>query len=304
MRFDKPPLTYEQQLDQLIQRGMQCTDRNKALHYLAHLNYYRLVAYWRPFEKGDADHRFQPDVSFDNALNLYVFDRELRLLVMDAIERIEVSVRTAWAYHLSHEYGPHAHLDPEHFRNHHQSGWVYPQAFEKLKAETRRSRERFVVHLRNKYSEPVPPTWAVVEIMTIGQLSKWVGNLKLRRDRNAIARCYDMDERIFCSFLHHLTIVRNTCAHHARLWNRDFNLVFGLPSGRPTIVVSSFHSGDKRVYNTLVMLAYLMDVISRHHHWKHRLRDLIEKHRINTRAMGFPENFEVLDIWSGVWNQS
>lgn len=95
MRFDKPPFTYEQQLDQLIQRGMQCTDRNKALHYLAHLNYYRLAAYWRPFEKGNADHRFQPDTSFDDALNLYVFDRELRLLVMDAIERVEVSVRTA-----------------------------------------------------------------------------------------------------------------------------------------------------------------------------------------------------------------
>ena len=102
MKFNKPPKTFEEQVDLLIQRGMTIPDRAEALHYLKHLNYYRLRAYWLPFEKNHANHAFKPGTSFSEVLNLYVFDRELRLLVMDAIERIEVSIRTGWAYYLSH----------------------------------------------------------------------------------------------------------------------------------------------------------------------------------------------------------
>lgn len=94
MKFSKPPFTHEQQLDQLIQRGLHCADRAQALHYLGHLNYYRLGAYWLPFETDHASHAFKPGTRFDAVLNLYIFDREVRLLVLDAIERVEVSVRT------------------------------------------------------------------------------------------------------------------------------------------------------------------------------------------------------------------
>ena len=86
MKFNKPPLSHEQQLDQLIQRGLACADRAEALHYLGHLNYYRLGAYWLPFETDHANHAFKPGTRFADVLNLYVFDRELRLLVLDAIE--------------------------------------------------------------------------------------------------------------------------------------------------------------------------------------------------------------------------
>lgn len=100
MRFAKPPASIDQQIDLLVQRGMDVPDRQRAAHYLRHLNYYRLRGYWLPFESGIADngdHRFQAGTMFEHVLERYVFDRELRLLVMDAIERIEVSVRTHWA---------------------------------------------------------------------------------------------------------------------------------------------------------------------------------------------------------------
>ncbi|AWB35850.1 Abi family protein [Orrella marina] len=111
MKFNKPAFTDDQQLDQLIQRGVVCGDRAEALHYLGHINYYRLAAYWLPFEADHASHSFKPGTRFVDVLNLYIFDRELRLLVLDAIERVEVSVRTGWAYTLAHRYGPHAHLN-------------------------------------------------------------------------------------------------------------------------------------------------------------------------------------------------
>ncbi|MFO7606289.1 MAG: Abi family protein [Desulfurivibrionaceae bacterium] len=110
MRFTKVPKTFDEQLQLLVSRGMEVADPERAKRYLSHLNYYRLAAYWLPFEEDHPSHRFKPGTQFDIVLEHYIFDRELRLLVMDAIERLEVSLRTRWAYCLSHTYGPHAHL--------------------------------------------------------------------------------------------------------------------------------------------------------------------------------------------------
>lgn len=295
VRFTKPATTYDQQIDRLIQRGMQIPDRDRARHYLSHLNYYRLGAYWLPFEADHATHRFSPETRFDDVVSLYVFDRELRLLVMDAIERLEVSVRTQWAYHLAHTYGPHAHMDAGLFKR--SDG--YRKCRTSLEEELRRSKEVFVSHYQNNYSVPdLPPLWAVVEVMSLGQLSKWVSNLRHSRDRQVIARCYGIDEMILTSFLHHLTIVRNICAHHGRLWNRRFGFQFKQPR-RPVELARSLNERQpKRLYNTLTMLEYFMGCISPDHHWRDRLQDLLARHpSVDLRTMGFPNNWQELALW-------
>ena len=81
MRFSKPPLSHDAQLDLLQQRGLVIDDRRRALHYLSQLNYYRLGAYWLPFESDHNSHEFHSGTTFEQVLNLYIFDRELRLLV-------------------------------------------------------------------------------------------------------------------------------------------------------------------------------------------------------------------------------
>lgn len=295
VKFTKPATTYDQQIDLLIERGMQIPDRDRARHYLSHLNYYRLGAYWLPFEADHASHRFEPDTHFDDVVGLYVFDRELRLLVMDAIERLEVSIRTQWAYHLAHTHGPHAYMDEGLFKN----PATYQKCLKSLKEELNRSKEVFVSHYRNHYTDPaLPPTWAVVEVMSLGQLSKWVAGLRHGRDCQAIAKCYGIDETILISFLHHLTIVRNICAHHGRLWNRRFGFQLKL-ARRPRPLEKSLNQQQaKLLYNTLTMLEYFMNTISPGHHWRDRLIDLFEKHPIaNLEAMGFPEDWQALPVW-------
>lgn len=297
MKFNKPALTLEQQLDQLIQRGLQCKDRAQALHYLSHLNYYRLGAYWLPFEADHPSHTFKPGTHFDQILNLYVFDRELRLLVLDAIERVEVSLRSGWAYTLAHQHGPHAHLDASLFKDSARN-WDHAQQVQKLENDARKSQETFIQHHYSKYQEPLPPVWAAAEIMTLGQLSKWYGNLRHRSDRNAVAHRYDMDESILTSFLHHLSIIRNLCAHHSRLWNREFTFTFRLPTHRPQAITSSLQLRDnRRIYNTLAILAWLLDCISPQHHWKSRLKSLLAQHGIDPHPMGFPVGWAQLTIW-------
>ncbi|WP_228129217.1 Abi family protein [Pusillimonas sp. T7-7] len=272
---------------------MHVDDPASAEFYLQHLNYYRLSAYWLPFEASHNPHEFQPSTRFDDVLNLYVFDRSLRLLVLDAIERIEVSVRSQWAYHLAHRHGPHAHLDISLAARPH----LWATNIAKLRKEVERSDEVFIKHLQNSYSESLPPVWAVCEVMSLGLLSRWYGNLKPMQTRRAIASTYGLDEKVLGSWLHHLALVRNTCAHHSRLWNREFTITPLLPRSKPSSLTSQFHIGSRKLYNSLVMLLYCMDIVAPQHSWRKRLQDLINQHKIPVSAMGFPPQWHQLPIW-------
>ena len=296
LKFDKPPINYDQQIDLLISRGMVIPDRDKARHYLAHLNYYRLGAYWALFESDHTKHTFNADTNFEEVLELYIFDRELRLLIMDAIERIEVSVRAQFAYHLSHQYGAHAYLNQDIFKN----TYKYNKSFEMLQGEINRSQELFIKHYKNKYTDPqLPPLWMVVEVMSLGQLSQWFSNIKRRQDKNLIAKPFGLDEVVLNSFLHHLTIVRNYCAHHSRLWNRKFTITLKLPKKNPEILINSFSNENMRkIYNTLVMFEYFMEEISPGTGWRQRLVDLFNKYPVvSSGQMGFPAGWQTLPIW-------
>ena len=284
--YTKPFLTLQEQIDQLKSRGMKFHDEEKAKHYLGNLNYYRLGGYWLLFEQNHGTHTFNPETYFEDVLNLYIFDRELRLLILDAIERIEVSIRSKLAFHLAEVFGSHPHLEPENFF----SPLKYSRTLTKLKSEIDRNRsEIFIRHHLNKYSDDLPPIWVSVEVMTMGQISNWYSNIKERKHRQTIAKYYGLDEKILCSFLHHLTIVRNTAAHHSRIWNKKFTVDFSLPNN-PVELGSKFNPSRKKyIYNTLIMCEYLMDIISENNHWKTRLDTLIATYGIDTLRMGYPE---------------
>lgn len=222
---------------------------------------------------------------------------------MDAIERFEVSFRTHWAYELSLAYGAHAHLNKSLFKQkqyigNKRCGWNYDDNVNRLKKSVANSSEIFIQHFK-KYDEELPPIWAICEIMTFGELSTWYSNLRHGKDRNAIARAYKLDEVNLTSFLHHLSIVRNLCAHHARLWNRDFTVVWKLPLKTPSGMIENFNSIAKRkIYNTLVMLAYLTDTINPNNSWKKRLFALFMKYEnVKESYMGFPDNWRNKQIW-------
>lgn len=291
--FTKAPTTYAQQIALLRSRGMTVEDDTSASFYLQHLNYYRLCAYWLPFEADHATHQFQPGTSFAAVVNLYVFDRELRLLILDAIERIEVSVRSQWAYQLAHRHGPHAHLNRA---IHDPLYWT--EIRDHLQDEVNRSDEVFIKHMRDTYQEDLPPVWAVAEVMSLGLLSRWYSNLQPMPTRRAIADAYDVDEMVLQSWLRHLALIRNTCAHHSRLWNRSFPITPMRPQKRPSALPSEFQTGSRKLYNTLLILVHFMDIISPSHHWRQRLKALVTKHTPPLRAMGFPENWLERPIWN------
>jgi abortive infection bacteriophage resistance protein len=294
--FSKPALSIDEQLQKLVDRGLHVENLAETRLHLNTLNYYRLAAYWLGMESDHSTHQFSQDASFERAVDLYIFDREFRLLLLDAIERVEVAVRTQYAYQLGQKYGAHPHLRPSLFK----SKWNYAANRLSLENDAQRSKENFIRHLLQHYAEPVPPIWATLEIMTLGQLSIWYANLKKSHDRNDIARYFDFDERQFVSFLHRLSTVRNLCAHHSRVWNRDFTFTFQLPRHRPKELAKAINSREpRRIYNTLSALVFLMDKICPGLQWKTRLKELMAKHTISEHDMGFPEDWQITALWNG-----
>ena len=292
--FNKPATTYAQQIALLRQRGMSFDDVRTAEFYLQHLSYYRLGAYWPGFEADHSTHRFKANTRFEDVLNLYIFDRELRLLVLDAIERVEVSARAQWTYHLGNRHGAHAHLDASLFNSQH---WAANK--DQLVKEVARSEERFIVHHKNTYTEELPPVWAVSEVMSLGTLSKWYASLMPKSTRNAISRVYGIDDLVLASWLRHISGVRNTCAHHSRLWNRSFIVTPKIPRSKSGSVSLSaeFVPGSRKIYNTMVILAYLMDIISPENVWRLRLKHIVDVHEVTVTSMDFPVDWLQRPIW-------
>ncbi|MCL2297432.1 MAG: Abi family protein [Proteobacteria bacterium] len=300
MEYSKPPLPIDDQLALLKQRGMLFNDESVARNTLEHINYYRLRAYWLPFEipSGDTfdrNHRFKEGTCFEHVLAYYTFDQRLKLLLIDAIERIEISLRTRFSLELGLKYGSHAHAESALFKK----AEVHSRCLESLEEEMGRSKEVFIKHYIETYDRPrFPPVWVSCEIMPLGILSKWIDNLKKREDKKLIARIYGFNEEIICSFLHHLSTVRNLCAHHARVWDRRFTIRMKIPRHSSTAGFFARQENDNRIYNTLLMLKLMLDKICPDSSWKDRLLQLIDRMPEKTASsMGFPDGWRSFSVW-------
>jgi len=298
--FTKPATTIAQQIAHLRSQGMTIADTRRAEHWLRHVSYYRMSAYWLPFEqpKGHPGSRFQPGADFDVVTALYDFDRQLRLLVLDAIERIEVAVRGNWAYALAHHGGPHGYLDAALYHDRR----LFHNNLARLVRDVGSSPETYIDHYRRNYDDPaMPPVWMVAEMMSFGQLSRWYSLLDDRALRNRIARPLGLPEAVLVPLLKHLSIIRNSCAHHARLWNRGFLLRMRLPQ-KPADLLATLApvtpNAPALLYNALVLITYLLRQVAPGSNWLAELRDLLATHPTgNLAAMGFPAGWDTRPLW-------
>lgn len=291
--YAKPHISYEEQVQKLAERGLRIQNFDYARNTLMHINYYRLGVYWHSFESSHDSHLFIKNTSFEDIVALYEFDRKLRLLVLDAIERIEVSFRTQWTYHMSEAYGSHAHMVDKA----HSAAWH--DTVKDLQKELKRSDEVFIKRLIRKYDDSSPPIWAASEIMSFGLLSRWFKNLRVNTVRKNISRMYDVHPDVLQSWMQHLTVLRNNCAHHSRLWNRQFGRVAPIiPRCHPILSSSQFSKGYP-LANSLVIILYLLDIISPSHGWRTRFIDLVNSYpTVSVDDMGLPNNWQDLELWN------
>lgn len=304
--YSKPSLSYSQQLQQLKDRGLNIESEKKALHLLENISYYRLSGYWYPMlAQPKSLHRFKEGASFNTAFKIYCFDREFRRLILGELEKIEVAIRAKIIYILSKNHGAFWFNHLPLFRN----SYTYARTIEKFEKDFDDSREDFIIRFKEKYNNPLPPSWMMLEITSFGSLSFVYSNLKPGRDKRTIANYFGLNERTFESWIHSIIYVRNICAHHGRLWNRDYSIAANIPTSLPNtwIKITTLPNADpsfppvnlnNKTYFFLSMIIYLLNTINPHHSFKIRLKNLLEEYpTIDIKSMGFPTGWEEEDLW-------
>lgn len=313
--YTKPYLTVQDQLALIKSRGMSISDNALAEVFLNRIGYYRLSGYWYPYRASTGvganrviGDEFRSGTKFSEVVELYVFDKKLRILMMDAIERIEIALRVQITLELG-KLGSHAHRDanalhpnfqrPVSGEGQHQK-WLrrHDDAFD-------RSKEEFAKHFKSKYPGERPPIWIAAEVWDFGALSFLYSGMR-KDGQSAVANFFGVPSfKIMETWLHALNVTRNICAHHSRLWNKP-NAVqpkWPTPEECPDLghIANDTHALT-RVYGIACICAYFLKTINPNSSWLHRFKDhtaaFPKSDIVNIASAGFPVDWNRANLWA------
>jgi len=295
-QFNKPPLSADDHIVLLKSRGLVVENQDTAKHYLSNIGYYRLAGYWFHFQEDTVKHIFREGVTFEQIIDAYSFDRSLRLLIFDAIERIEVGFRTHLSNIMCHSHGAFWFENEKLFNQYFQDNIT------SIDKELSRSKEDFIEHHRQKYGKDRPPSWKTLEVMSLGNLSMLYASLLSPTDKNQVARALGLPNYTYLeSWMQSLSTLRNCCAHHCRIWKKLFQFPPKklLTAQRNWIVdVPDAHWKMQKLYYQICTIKYLLDVISPGNSLSSKLKSLIAKYpTIDIASLGFTKKWEAEPLW-------
>jgi len=297
MEYTKPSLTYKEQADVLISRGL-LADRDILIATLQNVNYYRLSGYLYPFR--NADDSFLDGTTLDIVWRRYRLDRRLRFLLLDAIERVEVALRSRLVYHFVHKHNAFAYLDKIYLPNLDQT--QYDEFKQKLATEISRSKEKFVIHFNRKYGDKhnMPPLWIACELFSFGLFLTFYRGVE-KSLQQQLARDLGVPDVVLFSWLLTLNNLRNLCAHHGRVYNKSFKIKLPTNRNKYPDWFNPFPIADKKLFTVLTVLKYLLSHVASRSQWHIRLKGLIEEYSdIPASIMGFPANWKECLFWKDV----
>lgn len=317
MHYAKPWLNLEDQVHKLASRGLDVGDTSQAMESIYRIGYYRLTGYLHPFRKKAVEtgedgvskvvllSSYEPGVTLDQVISLIDYDRSLRLLMLDAVERIEISVRMRIGYTLGKR-SPFAHLDSSTFENNFVRRYKQGEWVAKAKESHRRSHELFVQHFDDIYEGQLP-IWALTELLELGQLAVLYSGLQ-QQIATELAESYGVPtKKLFRSWLASINDVRNFSAHHARLFNRKLIHAPKRPAADAIDMLEHLRErgsskGGFGLYNVAAIMAYLLYNIDPDTTWPQELRELVDSFpttpHIGIESMGFPKDWKTLDLWA------
>ncbi len=296
--YTKPPLSYEDQLNKLIERGLIVENPEKAIHLLSTLSYYRLSGYLYPMLEDPKDnHNFKPGSKFDNAFKLYCFDRELKKLLVNEIEKMEISFRAKITYELSHKYDAFWYTYERLFRNPEK----HRKSLENTQHMVLESTEDFVINFKQKYVKTYLPSWMALEVVTFSHLSILFSNLIDSSAKSKIAEFYGLTTPILENWLIILTYTRNICAHHSRFWNRKLSHKMSKFKKQPIgnwVLMQDVPRNSSYAY--ICIVKYLADRVNPNNSFTNNLKNLFEKYpNVDIyKGMSFPENWKDQPLWN------
>jgi abortive infection bacteriophage resistance protein len=293
--FTKPYLDVQSQVTLLQSRGLEIPDTQKAEKYLNYIGYYRLSAYMFPFLTiPKQHHQYKKGASFDKVMMLYRFDKKLRLLIFNEIEKIEVAIRNIiTATVCEGTNNPFWMTDQANYANNGR----YTNTLAKIDAEIQHSNEEFITHFQNTYSDNYPPAWMLTEILPLGILTNIYNNLKDKRLKKQIAQKFGLQIAPFQSWMTIITLTRNACCHHRRVWNKQNTIRPTLPNNiqYPWITLNT---DVLKIYFDMCIIKYFLNIISPQNDMTNKLKNLLASFpEIDTTAMGFPKGWGNEPVW-------
>lgn len=294
--YTNSPLSIADQIANLKANGLTIGDENFAKKILGEVSYFRLAAYLRPMEIDKITHKFKPGSTFENANSLYEFDMELRSLLFQAIQSLEIVIRTKLIQHFSSAHGPFWFMEVALCDSEHR----FSENLSAVDREVHRSKEDFIKEHFKKYDKPeFPPAWKTMELLSLGTLSKLYYNFADNKIKKAIARSFNIPQHeVLESWMRSLTGLRNHCAHHARLWNRHLTETPQLKAKFRGKWITDYGFAPNKLYAVLCCLAYWLDSMDKGTTFKQHFKDLLLRYpSVDTAAMGFPANWQNEPLW-------
>ena len=279
----------------LMTRGLIIDDQHNAERYLSTIGYYRLSEYMIPlmsFPKSQK--RFKPGTSFRQAMMLYRFDKKLRMLIFNEIEKVEVAIRSTIVNTICELTGDRFWMtNPIHFSD----AEKFANTLFLITKEIKRSHEDFMVEFMANYTDSYPPAWMLVEILPFGYITNIYSNLKDKKLKKKISQQFYLQVPPFESWMTKLYLTRNDCAHHARLWNKHNSMNPTIPNRmtRPWITLPTY---PLKVYHDICIIKYLLDVVNPNNDMLAKLRWLfVGFPNVDLKALGFPIGWETEPLW-------
>ena len=302
MEYDKPHRSFEEQADLLISRGLINSSRKDIISKLEQVSYYRLSSYWYSFREDDAEslHKlstFKADITFEKIWNHYIFDRQLKFLLLDAIERIEVFFRTRLLHFITQEKAAFGYLDSQIFT--HREAHTKWLAKVQSCVERAKNSSPCIKHFYKKYgdSHENVPMWMVAEVMDYGCLNLLFQNIE-RSFHQDIIHNIGFSYEILVTWIKSLNNVRNSCAHHEYVWNRTWSRAPKTPRK-----CTEWHIFNKTQFKTGIILfvcRQLLKTIAPSSEWAQRIESLFARFQskgIDFSEIGLPPQWQEHPLW-------
>ncbi len=292
LKKHQPAMDVDSQISNLKALGLRIDDEDLAKRVLNEISYFRIIKAYSLHLK-EKNSSYHQDISFEQILNLYLFNKCLRNLLYPLIEDIEVALRCRISNFFGIRYGVTGYLDSNNF----EDSNYHKELIDEINSSiNRNSMSPFVKNFRTNYEDGTLPIYAVCEVISFGTLSKFYKNMKAE-DKKAIAVEFGTSYVYLESWMESIAHVRNICAHYGRLYNNKLTKT-------PKLYKQYTRMNDKRennqkirnnrLFGILLCMKYLED----DNVWKEFIDDLksvfIKYQDVNISTMGFPNDWEKL----------
>lgn len=247
----------DEQITHLKNYGVEFDNEEKAKEILLDIGYYRMGFYFFPFEKTfpkleNRTHEVKEGTTFKSVYDLYEFDTKLRRLLITAIERIEVNIRTQITYIISNHYKN----TPTWFADYNIMNNNFVDTFEEKVYKTLRDNPIIKRHHDKHINDKYAPAWKTLEFMTLGNISSLYLSIKDENIKRQIANKYGCSIRVFINYLETIRIIRNKCAHGNCIYNIE--TAKGIITKPANIPENSRHN----INGIISVIKYLLNKIS------------------------------------------